>query len=198
MCGSRHRAYLQRAWCTAVGALCGWPQPPIADRLAFCRTQSTQYTKRILPWFVVPECNIRLDLVLNLMKREERHPSGGAALAYEQADAVIGSACERTIARHRQWARRLVADTKLEASELLVELTAFAELPGVHVAGGGRAELRRYLAALSATQRASGSAGAVLGVIGCVHLRYVVGRARNPVAIPLNLVLRYQLWFDTS
>ena len=161
------------------------------------KQQHKQYTKRILPWFVIPECNIRLDLVLNLMKLEERHPSG-AALAYEQADAVIGSACERTVARHLQWARRLVADTKLEASERLVELTAFAELPGVRVAGGGRAELRRYLAALCATRRASGSAGAVLGVIGCVHLRYVVGRARNPVAIPLNLVLRYQLWFDTS
>ena len=46
------------------------------------KQQHKQYTKRILPWFVVPECNIRLDLVLNLMKREERHPSGGAALAY--------------------------------------------------------------------------------------------------------------------
>ena len=33
--------------------------------------QHKQYTKRMLPWFVIPECNIRLDLVLNLLKLEE-------------------------------------------------------------------------------------------------------------------------------
>ena len=101
------------------------------------KQQHKQYTKRILPWFVIPECNIRLDLVLNLMKLEERDPKG-ATLAYEQADAVIGSACERTIGRHRQWARRLVADTTLEASALLVELTPFAELPLVRAGVVGR------------------------------------------------------------
>ena len=111
---------------------------------------------------------------------------------------MIGSACERTIARHRQWARRLVADSKREASELLVELTPYAELPSVRVGGGGRSELRRYLEAPSAARRACGSAGAALGVIDCVHLRYVVVRACNPVAIPLNLVLRYRFRLDTS
>ena len=162
------------------------------------RRQGKQYTKRILPWFVIPECNIRLDLVLNLLQLEEA-PGGGRALAYAQAGAVIGSASERTAARHLQWARRLVADTKLEASELVVELAPFTPLPGVHVGAGGLAELRRYLAALTAARRsADGGVGAVPEVIGCIHLRYVVARARNPVAIPLNQVLRRGGWFDTS
>ena len=100
------------------------------------KQQHKQYTKRILPWFVIPECNMRFDLVLNLLKLEEQAPRGGRALDYAQADAVIGSACERTAARHMQWARRLVADTKLEASELVVELAPFTPLPGVHVGGG--------------------------------------------------------------
>ena len=165
------------------------------------KQQHQQYTKRILPWFVIPECNIRLDLVLNLVKLQERHPSGGTALAYAQADAVIGSACEGTIARHLQWARRLAAATVLEASELLAELAPYAALPGVQVAGGVLAELRRYLAALTAARRGAAGrvgAGLVLGVIGCVHLRYVVVRARNPVALPLDQVLRRGCWFDTS
>ena len=163
------------------------------------KEQHKQYTKRILPWFVIPECNIRLDLVLNLLKLEERAASGGRALAYAQADAVIGSACERTIARHRQWARRLAADTLLEASELVVELAPFTTLPGVHVGAGGLAELRRYLAALTAARRSAyGDVGAALEVIGSIHLRYVVERARNPVTIPLNQVLRRGGWFDTS
>ena len=46
------------------------------------KQQHKQYTKRMLPWFVIPECNIRLDLVLNLLKLVERHPSGGMRLAY--------------------------------------------------------------------------------------------------------------------
>ena len=48
---------------------------------AEARRQGTQYTKRMLPWFVIPECNIRLDLVLNLLKLVERHPRGRRALA---------------------------------------------------------------------------------------------------------------------
>ena len=163
------------------------------------KQQHKQYTKRLLPWFVIPECNIRLDLVLNLLKLEERHPTAGAALAYAHADAVIGSACERTIARHLRWARRLAAATVLEASELLVELAPFAALPGVRVGGGGLAELRRYLAALTAARRgAHGSVGAALSVIGCIHLRYVVERARYPVALPLDQVLPNGYWFDSS
>ena len=164
------------------------------------KQQHKQYTKRMLPWFVIPECNIRLDRVLNLLKLVERHPNGGMRLAYEQADAVIGSVCEHTIARHLKWARRLVAEGTLEASELVAELVPFAALPEVRAGGRGLAELHRCLRALTvAGRRAHGRvAGAALGIIGCLHLRYVVVRARNPVAIPLNRVLRHGVWFDTS
>ena len=165
------------------------------------RREGKQYTKRMLPWFVIPECNIRLDLVMNLRKLVERHPAAGMRLAYEQADAVIGSASERTVARHLGWVRRLIAGSMLEAGELLAKLPAFAALPEVRAGGGGLAELHRYLRALVIAGRRAvgrGPVGAVPGVIGCLHLRYVVVRARNPVAPPLNRVLRYQLWFDTS
>ena len=153
----------------------------------------------MLPWFVIPECNIRLDLVLNLLKLAERR--GGRRRAYAQAVAVIGSVCETTIARLLRWVRRLLAASVLGASELLAELMPFAALPEVRAGGGGRAELRRCLVALIvARRRAHGgvAAGAALSVIGCLHLRYVVVRARNPVAIPLNRLLRDRFWFDTS
>ena len=203
LCGSRHRAYLH-AWCERLVRCADGRNHEIIIVSIICqeaKRQHKQYTKRLLPWFVIPECNIRLDLVLNLLKLEERHPTAGAALAYAHADAVIGSASEHTIARHLRWARRLAAATVLEASELLAELAPFATLPGVRVAGGGLAELRRYLAALTAARRsAHGSigAGAALSVIGCIHLRYVVQRARHPVALPLNQVLPNGYWFDSS
>ena len=165
------------------------------------RRRGKQYTKRMLPWFVIPECNIRLDLAVNLLKLVERHPGTGMRLAYEHGAGVIGSVSERTIARHLEWVRRLVAASVMEASELLVELAPFAALPEVRAGGGGLAELRRYLMALTiAGRRAVGrsAVGAVGGVIGCLHLRYVVERARNPVALPLNQVLRHGFWLDTS
>ena len=167
------------------------------------RRQGKQYTKRMLPWFVIPECNIRLDLVINLHKLVARHPKGpevGMKLAYERAAGVIGSVSEHTITRHPEWVRYLIAASTLAASELLVELAPFAALPEVRAGGGGLAELRRYLMALAlARRRAVGrGADAVLGVIGCLHLSYVVVRARRPVALPLNQILRNRLWFDTS
>ena len=167
---------------------------------AEAKRQGKQYTKRMLPWFVIPECNIRLDLV-QLLRLVERDPGGGMRLAYEQADAVIGSPSERTVARHLGWVRRLLAASVLEAGELLAELAPFEALPEVRAGGGGLAELQRYPTALAmARGRAvgGGAVGAVRTVIDCLHLRYVVVRARKPVAPPLNGVLRYRLWFDTS
>ena len=76
-----------------------------------------------------------------------------------------------------------------------------ARLRRPRLGGGGLAELQRYLLALAMARGRAvgrGAVGAVFGVIGCLHLRYVVVRARNPVALPLNQVLRYRLWFDTS
>ena len=185
----------------AVGALRGWTQPRTGDRVAdLSGGEAAAQAVHQAHAAVVrdPGMQHQAGPGAEPDEAEERHPAAGAALAYEQADAVIGSACERTIARHRQWAQRLVADTMLEASELVAELTPFAELPIVRVGGGGRAELRHYLTALCAARRAASGGGAGLSVIGWVHLRYVVVRARNPVAIPLNLVLRCRLRFDTS
>ena len=162
------------------------------------RRQGKQYTKRLLPWFVIPECNIRLDLVLNLLQLVERKPDAGMRLAYEHGAGVIGSVSERTIRRHLGWVQRLIAASVLEASELLAALAPFAALPEVRAGGGGLAELHRYLMALALARRRAQGSGAVLGVVGCLHLRYVVVRARSPVALPLNQVLRYRLWFDTS
>lgn len=199
LCGSRHRACIH-AWCDRLVRCPDGRNHRLSIVTVICaeaRRQGKQYTKRILPWFVIPECNIRLDLVLNLLKLQER---GGPALAYEQADTVIGSASEPTIRRHLRWVQRLVAATVLEAAQLVAQAAAFAALPAVRATGGGRSDLRRYVAALTAGARAAGGrAGAALSVVGCVHRRYVAQRARSPVRIPpLNQVLPRGCWFDTS
>ena len=77
----------------------------------------TQYTKRMLPGFVIPECNIRLDLVLQL---REQHPTERSARGASYA--LIGSVCERTIARHLRCAQDNIAATLLEVNELVADL----------------------------------------------------------------------------
>lgn len=203
LCGDRHEPRIH-AWCGRLVRCADGRNHELLIVSLICETarrQGKQYTKRMLPWFVIPECNIRLDLVVHLLKLVERHPGVGMRLAYEHGAGVIGSVSERTIARHLGWVRRLIAASVLAASELLAELAPFAALPEVRAGGGGLAELHRYLVALAIAGRRAvgrGAVGAVPGVIGCLHLRYVVVRARNPLAPPLNRVLRYRLWFDTS
>ena len=203
LCGSRHEPRIH-CWCQRLVRCADGRNHELVIVSLVCaeaKRQGKQYTKRMLPWFVIPECNIRLDLVLNLLKLAQRPPPrGGQKLARERAAAVIGSACERTMTRHLEWLRWLVAESTREASELMAELVAFAALPEVRAGEHGLAELHRWLQALTAARgRLHGRRGGVaFGIIRCLHLRYVVVRARSPVAIPLNQVLRYRLWFDTS
>ena len=106
------------------------------------------YTKRMLPPFVIPECNIRLDLVLRLRQQHTANRS-----ARGNAYALIGSVCERTIARHLRWAQEHSAATLLEVNELVAELAPFAALPAVRVGAAGLRQLRRSVAALEAARR---------------------------------------------
>ena len=155
-----------------------------------------QYTKRILPSFVIPECTIRLDLVIQLM---EKLAAGDAPVDYDQAYALVGSACERTIDRHLGWARRVLAATVLEAIELLATLAPFGVLPEVSVGVAGLPQLHLTLANLNAARRsAHGAAARPITVICCVHFRYVYERARSPLRISSDQVLRSGCWFDTS
>lgn len=155
----------------------------------------SQYTKRILPSFVIPECNIRLDLVVRLIEQLAEDEG----VNYDQAYALVGSACERTIDRHLDWARRLMAATVLEALELLATLAPFGVLPEVPVGAAALVQLHLTLATLNAARRsAHGATAKPITVICCVHYRYVYERARSPLQISSDQALRNGCWFDTS
>lgn len=159
----------------------------------------SQYTKRILPSFVIPECNIRLDLVVQLMEQMADDEVGDDEVDYDRAYALVGSACELTIDRHLGWARRLMAATVLEAVELLASLAPFGVLPEVPLGAAALAQLALTLAALNTARRsAHGASAKPITVICCVHFRYVYERARSPLSIPSDQALRNGCWFDTS
>ena len=198
MCGTAHavqiHAYLRRLVRCADGV-----NHRIAIVSIICeraKQAGSQYTKRILPEFVIPECNIRLDLVVQLM---EQLADDDDEVDYDQAYALVGSACERTIDRHLDWARRLMAATVLEAIEVLATLAPFGVLPEVPLGVAALAQLHLTLATLDAARRsAHGATAKPITVICCVHFRYVYERARSPLSISSDQVLRSGCWFDTS
>ena len=98
LCGSRHEPRIHARCGRLVRCADGRNHELVIVSLicAEAKRQGKQYTKRMLPWFVIPECNIRLDLVVKLLQLVERDPGSGMRLAHEQADAVIGSASELT------------------------------------------------------------------------------------------------------
>jgi hypothetical protein len=59
------------------------------------RAASKQYTKRILPPFVTPECNIGLD---NAFEMYRAMPDG--RIDYDRASELLGSVCVKTMRRH--------------------------------------------------------------------------------------------------
>jgi hypothetical protein len=74
-----------------------------------------QYTKRILPAFVIPWCNITLE---NVLRYVWQHPRG-EEIDYEQASYLLGSYDNRTIGRHIETAWVMIGEAKLRASERL-------------------------------------------------------------------------------
>ena len=122
-----------------------------------------------------------------MLELREQHPTAGSAR--DHGYAVIGSACERTIARHLLWVEDNIAAMLLEVNEWVAELAPFTALPPVRVSENALAQLRRSVAALEKARQAALGITVAFTVIGCVHLACVAERARSPPAISLNRVI---------
>ena len=75
------------------------------------REAGRQYTKRILPVFVIPGCNITLENVLLYLRRHTE----GEQIDYEEAAYLLGSYDNRTIRRHVEAARLMIAEVSRRA-----------------------------------------------------------------------------------
>ena len=71
-----------------------------------------QYTKRILPVFVIPGCNITLENVLRYVSQH----SESEGIDYEEASYLLGSYDNRTIRRHVEAAWLMIAEVNRRAS----------------------------------------------------------------------------------
>ena len=155
---------------------------------------SKQYTKRILPPFVIPYCQIGREGVMGYLGR---FPDG--RVEYAVGLQMLGARDIRTIRRHIAMGLATIAAAALELASLLSALPAHATLPEPQL----NESLGQYLQELSeqmdrAARRAGGSRGSGTPPMVYAHLVSVVERSPGPVASPLSCVLRAALFHDTS
>jgi hypothetical protein len=107
------------------------------------RARGRQYTKRILPVFVIPGCNITLENVLLYLGRHAE----GEAIDYEEASYLLGSYDNRTIRRHVEAAWVMIGEVEQRASARPASLRLAAEpivvIHMMYVEFAGGAILRR-------------------------------------------------------
>jgi len=158
------------------------------------KKKGLQHTKRILPLFVIPECNIILEYVLKYIAL---YPD--ISIDYEQAGFILGTYDDRTISRHIELARKMIASTNLHLCELFSSLSSYAHLPEEKTGEGEFAYLTLLVnEANQSAIRIRGSGADEIKGIAYVHIEYVFGKSRSPPKTALNHVLRTFLFYDTS
>ena len=170
----------------------------------FCpaaKERGDQYTKRILPAFVTPECNIML---CSVMEYVARHPQ--ERINYAKAEMILGAEDPRTIRKHIRGGRQILEETNLELTRVLCGLPGFARLPEQKPGVGIHERLAFTVAEIeSAVTRMHGADRVKVPAIGYVQVAYVFHRARNAIKVsgnssitPLNHVLSSLAFNDTG
>jgi hypothetical protein len=153
-----------------------------------------QYTKRILPPFLIPYCQISRHGVMGYLGR---FPDG--RVEYSVGFQMLGARDIRTIRRHIAMGLATIAAAALELASLLSGLPAHATLPDRQLnesPGQSLLELSQQMD--RAARRAGGTRGSETPPMVYAHLVSVVERSAGGVAIPLTSVLRAAVFHDSS
>jgi len=98
LCSGIHRLYIHGYAGRLVRNAATHENEEIVICIIIChiaKRAGRQYTKRMLPPFVTPECNITLE---NTVRMVEAMPDG--RINYSEAAMLLGTVCEKTIRRH--------------------------------------------------------------------------------------------------
>jgi hypothetical protein len=153
-----------------------------------------QYTKRILPPFVIPYCQIGREGVLAYLAR---FPDG--RIVYRLGNELLGARDVRTIRRHIAMGLAITAAAGLELAKFLSGLPAHASLPEPQLNRSPGQDLQQLAGQMDRVARRAGtSQGSGTPPIVYAHLVSVVERSPGPLAIPLTSVLRAVVFHDSS
>jgi len=155
---------------------------------------SKRYTKRILPPFVIPYCQIGREGVLGYLGR---FPDG--RVKYSVGLQMLGARDIRTMRRHIAMGLATIAAAGLLLASLLSGLPAHATLPEAHLNESPGQYLQELAQQMhGAARRAGGRRGSGIPPMVYAHLVSVVERCPGPVVTPLSCVLRAAVFHDSS
>jgi hypothetical protein len=157
------------------------------------KERGRQYTKRLLPPFVNPFCQIGREGVLAYLRR---FPD--SRMVYRLASAMLGARDPRTIRRHLAMAGAQLGEAALVLATLLSEVPAYGSLPR-HPLGQSNGGYLEALAeqAHRAGRRSRGGGAPRIPSLVYVHLVGVFQRCSRPLAPPLSSVVRAVVFHDT-
>ena len=159
------------------------------------KEQGKQYTKRILPPFVIPECNITLENVLECVRRRP-----GEKIDYERASLMLGAMDNRTIGRHLRLCRLIVAEGCLQLCRILASVPSYATVPeaGMGIPAVDYLQVLVEEADEAARRMGRRVVGMGAGPICYAHALYVAERSRSDPEVSLNRVFWALPFLDTS
>lgn len=161
------------------------------------KKEGKQYTKRMLPFFVTPECNIMLIAVLKYI---QLYPDG--TINYDQASIILGTFDNRTIQKH------IILGWMMIRMTISEQLTIIADFPGFSSIQLKKPDenLWEYLVKVTKEIREGNiRMGNIIpgSESECethlhVHILLIYHKARNALKAPLNHVLKRVPYYDTS
>jgi len=197
LCGRIHQLYIHYY----VGRLIRNPATEQNEEVVICviicyiaKREGRQYTKRMLPPFVTPECNITLEHTVRMVLSM---PEG--QIDYSYAGTFLGTFCKRTIQHHY---RMIVSFTEV-AVTLLAEYLALTS-PFIGQPGQPPYEglFRLFLSMMKAVWEAqierSGKHHEPPPALVYLHPVYVFRKSRGAGKNLLNLAWSIHGYFDTS
>ncbi len=163
----------------------------------FCnkaKKQGKQYTKRLYPPFVIPECNISLE---NVMMCFLEYPDG--FFNFDKLSEILGTFDDRTIKKHIERAIDIFKIATLVISEVLSELPNLSSIPQMKA---DKTEYRNFETANAALNepllKLYGSKYIEIRKDITVFIIYFKKKSRNPIKSTLNHVFKTLIFFDTS
>lgn len=158
------------------------------------KKQGKQYTKRLLPPFVIPYCVINREAVLAYLRQ---FPDGIIRVA--TASKMMGTVDIRTVRRHLLETKNLIEDAALRLSEFLSAIAGYGELPDHRLGQSAVESLDKAAKEMDrAAARVQGGSAPTIPPMVYVHAVGVYARGGERLSSPLSLVLRVVVFHDSS
>lgn len=159
------------------------------------KTAGKQYTKRILPPFIIPECNITLENSFELI---ETYPQK-SLLDIDHACQILGTDCERTVRRHYELVTEYINKSSTLLTFWLAQHPMTSQFPVSNPSDSSMAFFMTiYECLIAAEVKQHGDV--IEAPAPLIFPGYLMGmqKLRKPLKTPSNLYAIIRWYFDTS